>query len=336
MTEVSVVGGSGYTGGELLRLLVGHPEVEVRQVTSRSKERRTVTNVHPNLRGETDLRFIHPDDLEPTDVLFTATPHGYTKEHMPDLIEHADRVVDLSGDFRLSSVEGYDEWYDGHPNPELLDEAAYGIPELYRDEIRDARIIAAAGCNATASLLALHPLVEHGLVEDRVVLDVKTSSSAGGASANMASHHSERSRVVRPYAPIRHRHLAEVRQEISLDVDMTVHAIELVRGISATVHARGDAEESDLWNAYRSVYGDEPFMRIAKSRRGVYRYPEPKIVEGTNYCDVGFAAGDGRIVAFSAIDNMMKGSAGMAVQDMNIALGLDETAGLEFQGMHPV
>lgn len=336
MTEVSIIGGSGFTGGELLRLLVAHPEVDVKQVTSRSKERRTASNIHPNLRGHTDLRFVHPDDLEPTDILFTATPHGYTKERMPDLLELADRVIDLSGDFRLRNAGDYDEWYDGHPNTALLDEAVYGIPELYREEIKDATIIAAAGCNATASILPLKPLTKHDLIEDRVVLDVKTSSSAGGATANTASHHSERSRVVRPYAPTRHRHLAEIRQETPLDVDMTVHAIELVRGISATVHAYGEVEESDLWKAYRDTYGDEPFVRIAKSRRGVYRYPEPKIVEGTNYCDIGFAVGEGRVVAFSAIDNMMKGSAGMAVQDMNIALGLDETTGLEFPGLHPV
>ncbi|MDY6780816.1 MAG: Asd/ArgC dimerization domain-containing protein, partial [Halobacteria archaeon] len=164
------------------------------------------------------------------------------------------------------------------------------------------------------------------------------SSSAGGASASTASHHAERSRVVRPYAPTSHRHQAEIEQETGVDVDMTVHAVEMVRGIAATAHVfpDDDVEESDLWSAYRSTYGDEEFVRVAKSRRGVYRYPEPKIVEGTNYCDVGFEVGDGRVVAFSAIDNMMKGSAGMAVQDMNIALGFDEAAGLDFSGLHPV
>jgi N-acetyl-gamma-glutamyl-phosphate/LysW-gamma-L-alpha-aminoadipyl-6-phosphate reductase len=339
MTEASIIGGSGYTGGELLRLVVGHPELELGQVTSRSEERSTVTSVHPNLRGKTDARFVHPDDLEETDVLFTATPHGYTMDEMPRLREYAETVVDLSGDFRLKDPDDYDEWYEKHPNPELLDDAVYGVPELYRDEIEDADLIAAAGCNATASILALYPLVENGVVgaEDDVVLDVKASSSAGGASASTASHHSERSRVVRPYAPTSHRHQAEIEQETGLDVNMTVHAIEMVRGIAATAHALVDGiEEKDLWKAYRGAYGDEPFVRVAKSRRGVYRYPEPKVVEGTNYCDVGFEVGDGRVVAFSAVDNMMKGSAGMAVQAANIALGFDETAGLEFTGMHPV
>ncbi|MFP4188011.1 MAG: N-acetyl-gamma-glutamyl-phosphate reductase, partial [Halobacteriales archaeon] len=292
-----------------------------------------------NLRGTTDARFVHPDDLEETDLLFTATPHGYTMEEMPRLRDYADTVVDLSGDFRLDDPADYDEWYDEHPNPGILDDAVYGIPELYRDEIEDADLIAAAGCNATASILALHPLVESGIVgeNDDIVLDVKASSSAGGASANTASHHAERSRVVRPYAPTSHRHQAEIAQETGLDVNMTVHAIEMVRGIAATAHALVEGiEESDLWKAYRGAYGDEPFVRVAKSRRGVYRYPEPKVVEGTNFCDVGFEVGDGRIVAFSAIDNMMKGSAGMAVQAANIALGFEETAGLDFQGMHPV
>jgi len=339
MVEASIIGGSGYTGGEVLRLIVEHPEMELGQVTSRSEERRTVTSVHPNLRGKTDTRFVHPDDLEHTDVLFTATPHGYTMEEMPRLREKAETVVDLSGDFRLDDPDDYDEWYEEHPNPDLLDEAVYGIPELYRDELEDASIIAAAGCNATASILALHPLVEEGVVseDDDVVLDVKASSSAGGASASTASHHSERSRVVRPYAPTGHRHQAEIEQETGLDVEMTVHAIEMVRGISATAHLLVDGvEEKDMWSAYRGAYGDEEFVRVAKSRRGVYRYPEPKVVEGTNYCDVGFEIGDGRVVAFSAIDNMMKGSAGMAIQAANIALGFDETAGLDFTGMHPV
>jgi N-acetyl-gamma-glutamyl-phosphate/LysW-gamma-L-alpha-aminoadipyl-6-phosphate reductase len=339
VTEATIVGGSGYTGGELLRLVVGHPELELGQVTSRSKEHRTVTSVHPNLRGATDARFVHPDDLEETDVLFTATPHGYTMEEMPRLRDYADTVVDLSGDFRLDDPGDYDEWYDEHPNPGMLDDAVYGIPELYRDEIEDADLIAAAGCNATASILALHPLVESGTVEhdDDVVLDVKASSSAGGASANTASHHAERSRVVRPYAPTSHRHQAEVAQETGLDVNMTVHAIEMVRGIAATAHALIEGvEEKDLWKAYRGAYGDEPFVRVAKSRRGVYRYPEPKVLEGTNYCDVGFEVSEDRVVAFSAVDNMMKGSAGMAIQAANIALGFEETAGLNFQGMHPV
>ena len=338
MIEANVIGGSGYTGGELLRLLVEHPEVEVNQVTSRSKERRTVKSVHPNLRGKTDLRFVHPGELTETDILFTATPHGYTMDEMPRLREKADKVIDLSGDFRLSDAEMYREWYDPHTNPELLDEAVYGVPELHRREIKTSDLIAAPGCNATAAILALKPLVDHNLIKDGPILDIKTSSSAGGASANTASHHAERSGVVRPYAPTSHRHQAEIEQETGLNVDMTVHAIEMVRGISATVHAnpREEVEEKDLWKVYRETYRDEVFVRIAKSRRGVYRYPEPKVVEGTNYCDVGFEVGDGRVVAFSAIDNMMKGSAGTAVQDMNITYGLDETVGLEHTGLHPV
>lgn len=336
--EATVIGGSGYTGGEALRLLVGHPDVEVTQVTSRSKEKRAVTSVHPNLRGETDLRFVHPDDLEHSDVLFAGTPHGYTMEAMPELLDLADTVIDLSGDYRLDDPALYEEWYEPHPNADLLEEFVYGIPELHREEMEGADRIAAAGCNATAAILGLKPLVDEDLVEDDVVLDVKASSSAGGSGTSQASHHAERSRTVRPYAPTRHRHQAEVAQELGVEPHMTVHAIEMVRGIAATVHGtpKGEVEEKDCWQAYRGAYGDEPFVRVAKSRRGVYRYPEPKIVEGTNHCDVGFAVGDGRVVGFSAVDNMMKGAAGQGVQCMNVALGLDETAGLEFQGMHPV
>ncbi|MFP4631917.1 MAG: N-acetyl-gamma-glutamyl-phosphate reductase [Halobacteriales archaeon] len=334
----SVIGGSGYTGGELVRLLLDHPEIELRQVTSRSKERRQVSDTHPNLRGRTDLRFTSPEDLDSVDVLYAATPHGYTMEALPELREHADLVVDLSGDYRLDDPALYDEWYDEHPNPDLLDEVVYGVPELRRDEIRDAEVVAAAGCNATAALLALQPLDAAELVETSVVLDVKTSSSAGGATASTASHHAERSGVVRPYAPAGHRHQAEVEMETDLDVHMTVHAIDMVRGLSVTAHTtpREPPEEKELWKAYRGAYSDEDFVRVVRRRRGVYRLPEPKVVVGTNYADVGFAFEEDRVVSFCAIDNMMKGAAGQAVQCTNVALDLPETTGLEHPGLHPV
>ena len=339
--RASVVGGSGFTGGELLRLLSGHPEFEVVQATSRSYDRKTVGRVHPNLR-ELDLRFTSPEDLESVDVLFAATPHGVSMQHVDDFFQSADTVVDLSADFRLSTEAQYDEWYDGHACPEYLDRAEYALPEINRENLPGADLLASGGCNATATILGLKPLFDAGILEgdERVVVDVKVGSSEGGAGGGDASSHAERSGIVRPYAPTGHRHEAEIEEFLGLSVSFTVHAVDMIRGAAATCHVfpEGPVTKKDLWSAYRESYDDEPFMRTVAGGGGVYRYPEPKAVAGTNYGEVGFETdpSNERVVVFSAIDNMMKGSAGQAVHAANISLGLAETAGLEFQGMHPV
>jgi N-acetyl-gamma-glutamyl-phosphate/LysW-gamma-L-alpha-aminoadipyl-6-phosphate reductase len=338
-----VVGGSGFTGGELLRLLAAHPEFEIAQATSRSYTGKSVGSVHPNLRGtHSDLRFTDPEDLKSVDVLFTATPHGVSMEQIDRFRDAADTVVDLSADFRLDAEEQYDEWYEGHTRTELLEESEYALPEINRENLKGAELIASGGCNATATILGLHPLIEDGVLDgsEQVVVDVKVGSSEGGAGGGDASSHPERSGVVRPYAPTGHRHEAEIQQFLGLDVSFTCHAVDMIRGASATAHVFPNAPVSkgDLWGAYRSAYEDEPFMRMAAGGGGVYRYPEPKAVAGTNYGEVGFELdpSNKRVVVFSAIDNMMKGSAGQAVHAANVALGVEETAGLEFQGLHPV
>jgi N-acetyl-gamma-glutamyl-phosphate/LysW-gamma-L-alpha-aminoadipyl-6-phosphate reductase len=336
-----VVGGSGFTGGELLRLLDGHPEFEPVQATSRSYTNKTVGNVHPNLR-HLDLRFSDPEDLESVDVLFTATPHGVSMGEIDAFRDAADTVVDLSADFRLPTAEYYDDWYDGHERPELLAEAEYALPELNRENLAGADLVAAGGCNATATICGLLPLYEHGILsgDERLVVDVKVGSSEGGATGSKASHHAERSGIVRPYAPTGHRHEAEIEAYLGASVAFTVHAVDMIRGASATIHAfPGErVTKGDLWGAYREQYEDEPFVRMASGGGDVYRYPEPKAVAGSNFAEVGFELDprNGRIVVFSAIDNMMKGSAGQAVHAANLALGLEETAGLEFTGFHPV
>jgi N-acetyl-gamma-glutamyl-phosphate/LysW-gamma-L-alpha-aminoadipyl-6-phosphate reductase len=337
----SVVGASGFTGGELLRILDGHPGFELVQATSRSKQNRTVGHVHPNLRHR-DLRFSHPEELESVDVLFAATPHGVAMERIDAFREAAGTVVDLSADFRLDTEAGYEEWYDGHARPELLAEAVYALPELTREQLPGADLIASGGCNATATILGLLPLVENGILtgEERVVVDVKVGSSEGGAGGGEASSHPERSGVVRPYAPTGHRHEAEIEQFLGLDVSFSAHAVDMIRGASATAHVfPGEpVSKGDLWGAYRGQYEAEPFVELVAGGGGVYRYPEPKAVAGTNRAEVGFELdpSNGRIVVFAAIDNMTKGSAGQAVQAANVALGLEETAGLSFQGLHPV
>ena len=339
--SASVVGASGFTGGELLRLLDGHPEFEIAQATSRSKENKTIGHAHPNLR-HSDVRFSHPEDLESVDVLFAATPHGVSMERIDRFQEAADTVVDLSADFRLNTEKQYDEWYDGHERPELLDDAVYALPELTREKLPGADLIASGGCNATATIMGLKPLVDDGILsgDEQVVVDVKVGSSEGGAGGGEASSHPERSGVVRPYAPTGHRHEAEIEQFLGLDVSFTVHAVDMIRGASATAHVfpGGPVSKGDLWGAYRGAYEDEPFVELVAGGGGVYRYPEPKAVAGTNKAEVGFEldASNKRLVVFSAIDNMMKGSAGQAVHAANVALGIEETAGLDFQGLHPV
>jgi N-acetyl-gamma-glutamyl-phosphate/LysW-gamma-L-alpha-aminoadipyl-6-phosphate reductase len=342
----SVIGGSGFAGGELLRLLAGHPEFELVQVTSRQYEHKTVGHVHPNLR-ELDLRFSSPESLESVDVLFTATPHGVSMQNVESYLDAAGLLVDLSADFRLSEPSLYDEWYDGHEAPEYLDVAAYSLPELGHEGLQDADIVASGGCNATATMLALAPLVEADLLApgDQVVADLKVGSSEGGASGGAAASHAERSGVVRPYAPTGHRHEAEILDQLGLPVDFTVHAVDMVRGAAATCHVYPDGPAAadgvgtaDLWGAYRDAYDDEPFVRVVAGGGGTYRYPEPKAVAGTNLAEVGFAteADSDRVVAFAAIDNVMKGAAGQAVHGANIALGLEQTTGLTQQGLHPV
>jgi len=334
----TVVGGSGFAGGELCRLLADHPHVDLAAVTSRGYAGRSVGTVHPNLR-DLDLRFSEPGDLASTDLLFAATPHGVTMERVDAFRSAAGTVVDLSADFRLPTAAAYDEWYDGHDAPGHLDDAVYGLAELTRESLPGADLIAAGGCNATAAMLGLAPLVEAGLLDDddRVVVDVKVGSSEGGAGGGAAASHAERSGVVRPYAPTGHRHQAEIEAYLGLSTSFTAHAVDMVRGAAATCHAfPGDVSKGEVWAAYREAYGEEPFVDLVAGRSGIYRYPEPKSVAGTNRAEVGFALDDDRLVVFSAIDNVVKGSAGQAVQAANVALGLPETAGLERRGLHPV
>jgi N-acetyl-gamma-glutamyl-phosphate/LysW-gamma-L-alpha-aminoadipyl-6-phosphate reductase len=347
--KVSIIGGSGYAGGELLRLLLGHPNVEVAQVSSESNLGRYVHSIHPTLRGLTRLRFCQAKQIEQCDMLFIALHHGATQEQIEDLSKLAPRLIDLSADFRLCDPSEYARWY-GHEHAALgwIDRFVYGLPELHRDEIRQAKYVSGVGCNATATILGLYPLFKADLVDRTrdVFVEVKVGSSEGGRRENPGSHHPERSGAVRSFAPTGHRHTAEVIQELTLGGERpSVHfsgtAVELVRGVLATAHVflrDTSLAERDLWKVYRAAYGDEPFVRIVKERQGIYRYPEPKILSGSNYCDVGFALDEstGRVVTISAIDNLMKGAAGSAVQCMNLMCGFEETAGLTFPGLHPI
>lgn len=348
-TRVGIVGGSGYAGGELLRLLLGHPEVEVTQVTSRTLAKKFVTSVHPNMRKRTTLKFIHPDDLQPVDVLFLCVPHGSAADKAALYSSLATVVIDLSADFRLNSSEDYQEWYGWeHPDLEMLGKAVYGLPEMKREAIAHASYIASPGCMATAGILALYPMMVSGLADPDmpVVVEAKTGSSGGGGEANASTHHPERSGVIRSFKATGHRHTAEIIQAFSgngaaaPNVAFSATGVEAVRGILATGHVftRERVTDKDIWQVYRSVYKDEPFVRIVKEASGIHRTPEPKILSGTNFCDVGFEADShgNRVVVTAAIDNLVKGASGQAVQSMNIRCGFDETTGLEFMGLHPL
>ncbi|MGB8212328.1 MAG: N-acetyl-gamma-glutamyl-phosphate reductase [Anaerolineales bacterium] len=344
MIKATIVGGSGYTGGELLRLLLAHPEIELAQVTSRSHLGEYVYQVHPNLRKQTALKFTDPENVGPVDLLFLALPHGTAQHKIEQFAALAPSIVDLSADFRLHDPKEYERWYGSpHAAPAWLKKFVYGLPELHRDELRGAHYASGVGCNATACNLALLPLVKAGLLdmEKQVIVELKVGSSEGGAEGNAGTHHPERSGVIRTFSAYGHRHTGEVIQELGLtNASLTMTSVDLVRGVLATAHAtvKAGVATKDLWKAYRGVAGENPFIRIVKEQRGIYRVPEPKVLAGSNYADLGFDLDEstGHVISICAIDNLMKGASGTAVQCMNLMLGFDETLGLEFAGLHPI
>lgn len=340
MVRAAVVGGAGYVGGELLRLLLGHPHVDVVQTTSDSSERGLVCDVHPNLRGVTDLRFVPHSGLARVDAVFIALPPGRAADMIDVLERRADVLIDLGSDFRLHDEREYALHYGGgHLRPDLLGRFVCGLPELYRGLLRGASRISTPGCIAVASILALHPLAEQGLVNEATI-DARTGSSGSGSRPTAASHHADRSGVMRVYQPAGHRHEAEIAQAVGVRPRMTVSAFEAVRGVQVVAHVTPPhpVEVDDLSRIFRARFESEPFVRLVQQRRGLYRLPEPKVLSGSNFCDIGFAvdADGGRIVAISALDNLVKGAAGNAVQSFNIAHGFAEREALGFTGLHPV
>lgn len=346
MISVSIYGGSGYAGGELLRILTGHPNVSIAQVTSRQFAQQPVALLNPNLRKKTDLLFCHPDELQACDLLFIALPNGQSMQVMAKLKTLAKKIIDLGADYRLHDQATFEHWYHvSHQHPEMLPQFVYGIVELHRSDIQHATYVAGPGCEATVSILSLYPLFKHGLIEEKIIIDAKMSSSQAGFKPSQSSHHPERAGVVRSYMPSGHRHTAEIIQELSpladhLDVAISTTAIDMVRGLLVTIHTipKPGVTEKDIWKAYRAEYADEPFIRMVKERQGLYRYPEPKILQGTNFCDIGFEMDtvSKRLVVIGAIDNLVKGTAGQAVQAMNLMSGYPEDMGLAFSGLHPI
>lgn len=341
--KVSIVGGSGYAGGELLRILLNHPQVIVHQATSQRFAGQYLSIAHPNLRKQTDLRYCPTGELEKCDLLFVALPNKSSAEKMKGFIGLSPKIIDLGCDFRLKNPSDYKKWYQWrHPQPQFLKKFVYGVAEIHRKEIKKANFVACGGCEATCSILALFPLAKNGLIKNgQVIIDAKLGSSTAGNKPSLGSHHPERSGCVRSYKPTGHRHTAEIAQELKVNkVSVSATAIEMVRGIliTAQVFLPKGIEEKDVWKTYRQEYQKEPFIRIVKTKTGVFRYPEPKILAGTNFCDIGFEKdpASNRLVVMAAIDNLVKGTAGQAVQAMNIMMGWDEALGLEFSGLHPI
>ncbi|MFC1506294.1 N-acetyl-gamma-glutamyl-phosphate reductase [Thermoproteota archaeon] len=349
--KVSIIGGSGYAGGELIRELLIHPKVEISMIVSRTHIDEYVHRIHPNLRSYTDLKF-SPLNISTitanSDLVFIAIPHGTSVEIVPKILETGLRVIDLGADFRLKDPNCYPKWYGWtHPHPEFLKDAVYGLPELHREEIKKAKLVACPGCMSTATILALAPPIKENIIEpNRIVVDAKIGSSGAGNIPTKVSHHPERASGLRPYKIVGHRHIPEMEQELSsltnteLKISFTPHALPVIRGILATIHTypRKDLTLPDLWKMYRSMYGQEPFIRLVKDKKGLHQLPDPKVTTGSNFCDIGFEIDPhvNRLVLLSAIDNLIKGASGQAVQCLNIMLGVDERTGISTPTIYPV
>lgn len=346
LPKIGIIGGSGYTGGELLRLLAQHPQVQVSQVTSNRFVGKFLHQVHPHLRGQTTLKFITREAVQACDILFLALPHGEAQKQIAHYAELAETIIDLSADFRLNDPDLYAQYYgEAHTAPEWLEKFVYGLPELNRQQLIGAKYASGVGCNATATNLAVYALVQAGLVkaDQPIISDVKVGSSEAGNSPSESSHHPVRHGVVRPFQLTGHRHTAEVLQALQaygdFDVRISVTSVELVRGVAAAVHVTlpSDLPERDLWSIYRSAWGAEPFIRVIHERQGNHRHPEPRLLMGTNFADVGWEYNPvtGHTVLLSALDNLGKGAAGSAVQCMNLMRGFDEMTALGFGGFYP-
>jgi N-acetyl-gamma-glutamyl-phosphate/LysW-gamma-L-alpha-aminoadipyl-6-phosphate reductase len=349
--KVGVVGASGYVGGEILRLLVSHPHAEISMVTSRQYVGEYISRIQPGLKGFTDLTFSELDYDKLTDkcdLVFTAVPHGTAVDIVKALYDRGMKVIDLSADYRLHNPTDYDKWYGWqHPHPELLSKSVFGVPELHREEIKKSQLVSCPGCMAVTSILGLYPLIKKNLIDtEHIIVDSKIGSSGAGAGTVSGTHHAMRSGVIRPYKPAKHRHTGEIEQELSqaagskIKVSMSPHAVDIVRGILCTNHVflKQPLSEMDLWKIYREQYQNEKFIRLIRDKKGFYKFPDPKFVVGSNFCDVGFDIDEdnNRVVVLSASDNLMKGAAGSAIQNMNVMAGFNEMDGIAQTPLTPV
>lgn len=344
MIKVGIIGGTGYTGVELLRLLAVHPQVELKIITSRGEAGRRVDDLFPNLRGHVDLAFSEPDTerLSSCDVVFSATPNGVAMTHARELLDAGTRLIDLAADFRLKDPAVWQQWYRiPHACPDLLEEAVYGLPEVNRERIKGARLIANPGCYPTATQLGFLPLIEAGLVDAQgLIADVKSGVSGAGRKNEVPYLLAEAGDNFRAYAVAGHRHWPEIRQGLSaaahggpVGLTFVPHLTPMIRGIHATLYARLMERGVDLQSLYERRYANEPFVDVLPAGT----HPETRSVRGANTCRIAVHRpqdGD-TVVVLSVIDNLVKGAAGQAVQNMNIVFGLDERTGLAAPALLP-
>ncbi|WP_422132632.1 N-acetyl-gamma-glutamyl-phosphate reductase [Endozoicomonas sp. ALD040] len=344
MIKVGIVGGTGYTGAELLRLLAIHPDVEVTVITSRKEAGKPVSELYPGLRGKMDIVYSQPDDdvLATCDLVFFATPNGIAMNSVPKLLDKGVKVVDLAADFRLSSATDWKQWYGiDHACPELLAEAVYGLPEMNRESIKTAQLVANPGCYPTAAQLGLLPLMENALVEGSVIIDAKSGVSGAGREAKVASLLCEVSESFKAYGVPGHRHLPEIRQGIGRmggqgyrgELVFVPHLVPMIRGIHATSYVSVKDHSIDLQALYENKFSHEPFVDVLPAGS----HPETRSVKSCNQCRISVHRpldGD-TVVILSVIDNLVKGAAGQAIQNMNIMCELNETAGLDAPALMP-
>lgn len=344
MIKIAIVGGTGYTGVELLRLLAQHPQAHVEMITSRSEEGVSVADMYPNLRGHYErLKFSVPDAerLGQCDVVFFATPHGVAHGLAAEILATGTRVIDLSADFRLQDVALWEQWYgQSHGAPDLVPEAVYGLPEVNRGQIQGARLLAVPGCYPTAVQLGFLPLAEQGLLAGQhLIASCVSGVSGAGRGTKLGSLFCEATENVMAYAVKGHRHLPEIEQGLSraagqaMHLTFVPHLVPMIRGIHATLYTGQIDRSIDVQRLYEERFADEPFVDVLPAGR----HPETRSVKGSNVCRIAVHRPEGgdRVVVLSAIDNLVKGASGQAIQNMNIMLGLEETLGLKASALMP-
>ena len=341
--NIGIVGGTGYTGAELLRLLATHPEADVKVITSRSESGKQVSELYSGLRGKLDIAYSEPDldTLAQCDLVFFATPNGVAMQTVPALLDRGAKIIDLAADFRLKDPAVWKQWYGmDHDCPQVLEEAVYGLPEMNREAIQSARLVANPGCYPTATQLALLPLVQNNVVEGSVIVDAKSGVSGAGRGANVTSLMCEVSESFKAYGVAGHRHLPEIKQGLSAmssdfsgELVFVPHLTPMIRGIHATAYATVKDHSIDLQALFEQTYDNEPFVDVMPAGS----LPETRSVKACNQCRIAVyrPQGGDTVVVLSVIDNLVKGAAGQAVQNMNIMFGLDEKTGLDVPALMP-
>lgn len=336
MTKVGIIGGTGYTGGELARILSTHPDVEIAAMTSRQNAGRRVQDVHTYLKGYVDLEFTEKiSDTKDLDLVFVATPHGVAMKEVPVLLEQGVKAIDLSGDYRLHDVSVYEKWY-GHEHTDVdnLQKAVYGLPEFFREDIKGADLVANPGCYATSIILACGPLLKAGVVDEDIIVDAKSGTSGAGMVPTERTHHSTCGETIIPYSIGKHRHTPEI--EMAVDrfagshskVTFIPHLLPIVRGILSSCYfgLKKDLSQEEVDDIYNRQYGNEAFVHYVQD-------PSIRAVVASNHAHIASKVLGDKAVSFGVIDNLVKGASGQAVQCMNLMLGLDEKAGLNIPGL---